>query len=152
MVWILLRLDSRICDRGSLLFHRFGCLFIYLIIYLFFHLFIHLINSSVLSSYNFYLVQVFVFRSAYNLLYFSLFWYKNKYNPPTNFPVRSLDKAHHVVQNWTTGISQLTPSDLISVVRFFRAVQIKRKKSYLFRSNVLVKSQRLLPFAFNREA
>ena len=63
-----------------------------------------------------------------------------RYNPPINFRARSLDKTHHVVQNRTTGISQYTPSDLISVVRFFIAVQNKRK-SDLFRSNVLTKSQ-----------
>ena len=49
------------------------------------------------------------------------------YNPPINFRARSLDKTHHVVQNRTTGISQYTPSDLISVVQFFIAVQNKRQ-------------------------
>ena len=54
-------------------------------------------------------------------------WYISSYNPPINFHARLLDKIHHVVQNRTMGISQYTPSDLISVVRFFIAVQNKRK-------------------------
>ena len=57
-------------------------------------------------------------------------WYIGDYNPPINFRARELDKTSHVVQNRTTGISQYTPSDLISVVRYLRAVQIKRKKCH----------------------
>ncbi len=52
-----------------------------------------------------------------------------RYNPPSNFCARSLDKTHHVVQNRTTDISEYTPSDLISVARFCRQAQNKRMKS-----------------------
>ena len=50
------------------------------------------------------------------------------YNPLINFLALSLDKMHHVVQNWTTGIRQYTLSDLISVAQFYK--QVKNKQTF----------------------
>ncbi len=67
---------------------------------------------------------------------------KTNYNPPINFYARSLDKSHHVVQNRTTGISEYTPSDLISVARFCWQAKNKRMKSPYSILNHRVKKSR----------
>ena len=60
-------------------------------------------------------------------------------NPPINFSAPSLDKTHHVEQNRMTGITQYTPFDLLSVARFFKQVQNKRRNLLLFNQNTLLK-------------
>ena len=88
-------------------------------------------KPDALTSYNSQRWLCISYRWAINLLGGPVTGYRSfaRYNRPINFLALSLDKMHHVVQNRTKRIRQYTPSDLISVARFYKQVQNKRRKS-----------------------